>query len=46
MIETAKMAPRKSPALALIYDREKQKGSANRAPLAEQKTTVAASHTA
>ena len=28
------MAPRHSPALAMIYDREKQKGNANRATLA------------
>jgi hypothetical protein len=35
MIETAQMEPRNSPALALIYDREKEKGNAKRAPLAE-----------
>jgi hypothetical protein len=34
LIEAAKMAPRYSPTLALLYDREKQKGSANRATLA------------
>ena len=28
------MAPRHSPALALLYDQEKQKGNANRATLA------------
>jgi hypothetical protein len=46
MIETATMAPRNSPALALIYDREKQKGQRRSSPLAEQKTTAGASHTA
>ena len=34
LIEAAKMAPRYSPTLALLYDREKQKGNANRATLA------------
>ena len=33
-IEAAKMAPRYSPTLALLYDREKQRGNANRATLA------------
>ena len=33
LIEAAKMAPRYSPTLALLYDREKQKGHANRATL-------------
>src|SRR5258708_19175577 len=34
LIEAAKMAPRYSPTLALLYDREKQKDNANRATLA------------
>ena len=34
LIEAAKMAPRYSPTLAMLYDREKQKGNANRATLA------------
>jgi len=33
LIEAAKMAPRNSPDLAMLYDREKQKGNANRATL-------------
>jgi hypothetical protein len=33
LIEAAKMAPRHSPALAMIYHREKQKENANRATL-------------
>ena len=33
LIEAAKMAPRNSPDLAMIYDREKQKDNANRATL-------------
>jgi hypothetical protein len=35
------MAPRLSPELALIYDREKQKGNANRATLAVARKLVA-----
>ena len=35
------MAPRFSPELALIYDREKQKGNANRATLAVARKLVA-----
>jgi len=31
LIEAAKMAPRYSPNLAMLYDKEKQKGNANRA---------------
>src|SRR6266705_1712699 len=31
LIEAAKMAPRNSPELAMLYDKEKQKGNANRA---------------
>jgi transposase len=30
LIEAAKMAPRNSPELAMLYDKEKQKGNANR----------------
>jgi transposase len=41
LIEAAKMAPRYSPALALVYDREKQKGNANRATLAVARKLVA-----
>ena len=41
LIEAAKMAPRNSPALAMIYDREKQKGNANRATLAVARKLVA-----
>jgi transposase len=35
------MAPRYSPALALLYDRERQKGNANRATLAVARKLVA-----
>ena len=41
LIEAAKMAPRNSPALALVYDQEKQKGNANRATLAVARKLVA-----
>jgi transposase len=41
LVEAAKMAPRNSPALAMIYDREKQKGNANRATLAVARKLVA-----
>src|SRR5262244_1776172 len=41
LIEAAKMAPRFSPTLALLYDREKQKGNANRATLAVARKLVA-----
>ena len=41
LIEAAKMAPRYSPTLALLYDREKQKGNANRATLAIARKLVA-----
>jgi hypothetical protein len=34
------MAPRNSPALAMIYDREKQKENANRATLAVARKIV------
>jgi transposase len=41
LIEAAKMAPRNSPELAMLYDKEKQKGNANRATLAEARKLVA-----
>ena len=41
LVEAAKMAPRLSSELALIYDREKQKGNANRATLAVARKLVA-----
>src|SRR6202043_3239773 len=41
LIEAAKLAPRLSSELALIYDREKQKGNANRATLAVARKLVA-----
>ena len=41
LVEAAKMAPRLSPELALLYDREKQKGNANRATLAVARKLVA-----
>jgi transposase len=41
LIEAAKMAPRYSPSLALLYDTEKRKGNANRATLAVARKLVA-----
>jgi transposase len=41
LIEAAKMAPRYSSDLALLYDKEKQKGNANRATLAVARKLVA-----
>lgn len=41
LIEAAKMAPRHSPTLALLYDRETQKGNANRATQAVARKLVA-----
>jgi transposase len=41
LIEAAKMAPRNSPDLAMVYDREKQKGNTNRATLAVARKLVA-----
>jgi len=41
LIEAAKMAPRHSPTLAMLYDKEKQKGNANRATLAVARKLVA-----
>jgi transposase len=41
LIEAAKMAPRNSPDLALVYDKEKRKGNSNRATLAVARKMVA-----
>jgi transposase len=41
LIEAAKMAPRYSPELAMLYDQERQKGNANRATLAVARKLVA-----
>jgi transposase len=41
LIEAAKMAPRNSPELAMLYDKEKQKGNPNRATLAVARKLVA-----
>jgi Transposase IS116/IS110/IS902 family len=41
LIEAAKMAPRYSPNLAMLYDKEKQKGNANRATIAVARKLVA-----
>ena len=41
LIEAAKLAPRNSSGLAMIYDRERQKGNANRATLAVARKLVA-----
>jgi transposase len=41
LIEAAKMAPRNSSQLAMLYDKEKQKGNANRATLAVARKLVA-----
>ncbi len=41
LIEAAKLAPRRNPDLALVYDQEKQKGNANRATLAVARKLVA-----
>src|SRR6266478_3152095 len=41
LIEAAKMAPRNSPELAMVYEQEKQKGNANRATLAVARKLVA-----
>src|SRR5213593_2488804 len=41
LIEAAKMAPRNSSDLAMLYDREKQKGNVNRATLAVARKLVA-----
>jgi transposase len=41
LIEAAKLAPRNSAALALLYDQERRKGNANRATLAVARKLVA-----
>jgi len=41
LIEAAKMAPRNNPELAMLYDKEQQKGNANRATLAVARKLVA-----
>jgi transposase len=41
LVEAAKLAPRQSHELAMIYDREKQKGNGNRATLAVARKMVA-----
>ena len=41
LIEAAKMAPRNSAELAMLYDKEEQKGNANRATLAIARKLVA-----
>jgi transposase len=41
LIEAAKMAPRYSPDLAMLYDKERRKGNANRATLAVARKLVA-----
>jgi len=41
LVEAAKLAPRRNPELALVYDKEKQKGNANRATLAVARKMVA-----
>src|SRR5213594_623949 len=41
LVEAAKLAPRRDPDLALVYEREKQKGNANRATLAVARKLVA-----
>jgi transposase len=41
LVEAAKLAPRRNPDLAVVYDKEKQKGNANRATLAVARKLVA-----
>ncbi len=41
LVEAAKLAPRQDHTLALVYEREKQKGNANRATLAVARKMVA-----
>jgi len=41
LVEAAKLAPRQSPELAVIYEKEKQKGNANRATMAVARKMVA-----
>jgi transposase len=40
LVEAAKLAPRLSPELALVHERERQKGNANRATLAVARKMV------
>ena len=40
-MEAAKLAPRQDPDRALVYERERQKGNANRATLAVARKMVA-----
>ena len=40
LVEAAKVAPRESPELALLHERELQKGNANRATLAVARKMV------
>ena len=41
LVEAAKLAPRYSPELALVYERERQRGNKNRATLAVARKMVA-----
>jgi transposase len=41
LVEAAKLAPRRSPELAMLYDRERQRGNRNRATLAVARKMVA-----
>jgi transposase len=41
LVEAARLAPRYSPELAVLYDRERQRGNANRATLAVARKLVA-----
>ena len=41
LVEAAKLAPRQSPELALVHEKEKQKGNSNRATLAVARKMVA-----
>ncbi len=41
LVEAAKLTPRRNPDLALLYDKEKQRGNANRATLAVARKLVA-----
>jgi hypothetical protein len=40
LVEAAKLAPKQSHELALVYEKEKQKGNANRATLAVARKMV------
>ena len=41
LVEAAKLAPKQNHELALVYEKEKQKGNANRATLAVARKMVA-----